>query len=577
MKSISESYFDQVFNTLGKLDVALSALNEAIVWTDHEGHIAWCNLPFSQLISRPRIEIIGLFIDKTITLKKGNQIISLFKVCHEKLHFKEEIIEFAKDSKTLYLSAFSQQIVDKKGGLHFIIALQDVTLQQSIFHTLLKNEARIAYLASRDQLTSLPNRREFIHRLNEEIGKPKSVDSKLSLLFLDLDNFKDINDALGHHMGDRVLVHVSDRLRKLDLSPLNYFLGHLGGDEFVILLKDLQQDKDATLCAKKISNAFSESFKIKNFLLYVNFSIGITIDFYSKTDSETLLKKADMAMYQAKKKGRNTFSFYTEKLGERYRHRLILENAFHQALEENQFYLVYQPQYELSTQKIRGMETLLRWKHPELGEISPEDFIPIAEKAGIIIPIGEWVLRHACQQYKQWQSKIPVGEIKLSINVSPPQLIRKKFANSVAHILKETNTPPNVIELEITENSLMTKLNSAKKVLEELREIGLNIAIDDFGTGHSSLAYLKILPIDTVKIDKAFVRGLPDDQHDTAIVKFVIDLARSLNLTKIVEGVEKKEQMEFLLKLGGPLVQGNYFSKAIEADLMFKLLKNQSP
>ncbi|WP_230579554.1 putative bifunctional diguanylate cyclase/phosphodiesterase [Coxiella burnetii] len=250
-------------------------------------------------------------------------------------------------------------------------------------------------------------------------------------------------------------------------------------------------------------------------------------------------------MYQAKKKGRNTFSFYTEKLGERYRHRLILENAFHQALEENQFYLVYQPQYELSTQKIRGMETLLRWKHPELGEISPEDFIPIAEKAGIIIPIGEWVLRHACQQYKQWQSKIPVGEIKLSINVSPPQLIRKKFANSVAHILKETNTPPNVIELEITENSLMTKLNSAKKVLEELREIGLNIAIDDFGTGHSSLAYLKILPIDTVKIDKAFVKGLPDDQHDTAIVKFVIDLARSLNLTTIVEGVEKKNKWNF--------------------------------
>lgn len=445
-----------------------------------------------------------------------------------------------------------------------------------------KSEADIAYLATHDTLTSLPNRMEFEKTLTKELSRSSRHGSTLAVLFIDLDNFKHINDALGHHMGDQVLCHVSNMLRstlrKEDtvarLSKLEHFLGRLGGDEFVVLLTGLHDDFGAVAYANRILDMFAKTIKIGELELRVGLSIGIATASDNRIRSDTLIKHADMAMYRAKEMGRNNFQFYSSSLSVTYNRRLKLETGLYHALEEEHFHLVYQPQCDLTTNTIRGMETLLRWEHPDLGPIPPDDFIPIAEKSGLIVPIGEWVIRQACRQYQSWKLHDHTQNLKLSINISAYQLIRDRFTRTLQDILKKTDMNPQNIEFEITETAVMTDLEGSELVLSELKNMGIQLSIDDFGTGYSSLTRIKELPINTLKIDKSFIQRVTTSQDDAAIVRSIIGLTQSLDLNVIAEGVETAEQVEYLKENGCSLAQGYYFSRPLVPDDFIKLLNS---
>lgn len=428
-------------------------------------------------------------------------------------------------------------------------------------------------LISHKKLGKLPNRIQLEKILNKELKKAKQRETQVALLFIDLDNFKDVNHLLGYQTGDRLLSQVASRLKSLLLKQKHCYLGYFGADEFIILLTNLVKEHDAADCAQKILESFSNLFTVHGLELYVGAGIGIATSSTAEANGDTLIKNADIARYRAKEMGRNGFQVYTKDFGAAYQRRLKLQSELHFAITKGLFYLVYQPQYELPSKKIRGVEALLRWKHPELGVIEPDEFIPIAEKSGLIVSLGEWVLRDACRQYRLWGSETQMGNIKLSINVSPFQLIKGRFVEKLMEILQEARISPEVLELEITETDLMTKLKGSDEVLHDLKKKGFMISIDDFGSGYSSLARLKQLPISTLKIDKSFIKKVATDQNDSIIVKSIIELAQALNLMIIAEGAEREEQVQFLEKNGCRFVQGHYFSKPLMAHEVVKLFQ----
>ena len=446
-----------------------------------------------------------------------------------------------------------------------------------------KAKDEIIYLASHDALTDLPNRSEFEKVLDRELARSIRHKKIAALLFIDIDNFKHINDSLGHHTGDQVLIKLSERLlhsiRPEDIAARftiqHHFLGRLGGDEFIILLSELQHPDDAGTYAKRLMSIISKPININEFELHITVSIGIAIIPNAGTTAQTLIKNADIAMYRAKEMGKNRVEYHTESLNNIYKKRLELENGLHKALEEKNFYLVYQPQYHLITNKVRGFEALLRWKDSILGQVSPNDFISIAEKSGLIIPIGEWVIKEACRQLHQWQSDgIIQNDLKLSINISPYQLIKEHFVKKFSAILNETNINPNCIELEITETALMTQLKGAESVLNDLKQLGITLSIDEFGTGYSSLTRIKELPINTLKIDKSFIDHVTKNKNASIIVKSIIALAKALELAVVAEGAENKKQIEYLLEMGCEFVQGFYFSKPLDKNEVSELLRS---
>jgi len=442
---------------------------------------------------------------------------------------------------------------------------------------------KLTHQATHDILTNLPNRKEFQNVLTRDVNLAKRNKRSLAILFIDIDNFKNVNDSLGHQVGDDLLVNATQRLRnsfrKSDflarVEQETSVLARLGGDEFIFLLTDLKDPLDVGTCAKRIFNEFQKPFILNKQEFHIRLSAGIATYPEAGIDAATLIKNADIAMHRAKELGRNNFQFYTEAMGEAYNHRLTLENGLYYALTNNLFYLTYQPQYELSTKSLRGLEVLLRWNHPTLGIIPPSEFIPIAEKTGIIVPIGEWVLRNACEQYVKWQSESKITkEIKLSVNISPYQLIKGEFPKSLRKILNSTGISPSSLELEITETALMTELEGSEDVLNELKTIGVNLSIDDFGTGYSSLSRIKELPISVLKIDQSFIKNVVKNKNNSAIVKSIIALAKALDLMVIAEGAEEKDQVDFLTANNCPMVQGYYFSKpmtAIEVEKLFSI------
>ncbi len=485
---------------------------------------------------------------------------------------------YKKSDGTLIPVIFSSTLLKKLSSqsADIVCVAQDIS-------ELKKAEEEIVYLASHDVLTDLPNRAEFEKLLSREVTRQVRYKTKMAVLFIDIDNFKHINDSLGHEIGDLVLVEVGKRLktatRDSDMvarpTQMEHFIGRLGGDEFVVLLTDLKDEIDAAVFAKRIISDFSESFFVNNFELHVTLSIGIALSAYAGQSSDELIKNADIAMYHVKKRGRNNFEFFTESLNEIYKKRLELETGLHIALQQHHFHLVYQPQYTSDGGIIRGVEVLLRWSSPHLGEIPPATFIPVAEKSGLIVPIGTWVLREACVQCKRWESSGLFKQgMKLSINVSPYQLIHDEFIKSIHTILAETGLSASLLEFEITETALMTELEGSENVLNELRNIGIDIAIDDFGTGYSSLARIKELPINTLKIDKSFIQKLSLDADDAVIVKSIIALSKALGLTVVAEGVEEKGQASYLHDNGCELIQGFYYSKPLTPILLEKLLKS---
>ena len=469
-----------------------------------------------------------------------------------------------------------QAVFDETGkaiGMHGIV--QDITKRK-------KDEAKIRFLAYYDALTGLPNRQLFKEHADRAILTAQRGGTKVAVIFLDLDNFKRINDTLGHNAGDKLLKKISENLmvgiRASDIVARTEAgkqsmtsLSRLGGDEFTILLSGLSEVEQAAVVAKRIIECAGLPVKIDGQELYITGSAGIAVYPEDGEDIDTLLKNADAAMYYAKDAGKNNFQFYAKHMNASALAKLDMEAKLKKALEQNELILYYQPQVEVRTCRIVGLEALIRWKHPDMGLISPAEFIPIAEETGLIVPIGEWVLKTACAQVLVWHRAgfIP---LRIGVNVSGRQFRQQDLVKSVKQILDTTRLNPKHLELELTESIIMHDVEETITTLCKLKEIGLNLSVDDFGTGYSSMNYLKRFPLDTLKIDRSFVKDITTDPNDAAITKATIALAKSLDLTTIAEGVETEEQLTFLREQGCDQVQGYLISWPVPAEQVEKLL-----
>lgn len=431
---------------------------------------------------------------------------------------------------------------------------------------------RLAFMATHDDLTGLPNRSLLNDRLEQVIADSRRNNTKAAVLFLDLDQFKIINDSLGHSTGDKLLQMVGERisfqLREDDV------VSRFGGDEFVVVISDFEHMLDLSNIAEKLLFIIKQPYIIDGYDLSITSSIGISICPEDSDVAETLIQNADSAMYQSKNLGRNAFQFHTKDIRDQVLRKLQLEEALRKALEEQQFLLYYQPKVNLKTNEIYGIEALIRWQHPEMGIVSPLEFIPLAEETGLIMDIGEWVIEEACRQMKQWSEQYPWLK-NMAINLSVRQFQQKDLCQQIEGIMHEQKVDSAKIDFEITESMIMGDVEAAIRVLAQLRALGVSISIDDFGTGYSSLSYLKHLPADTLKIDRAFVNDLVNDKNDQAITKSIIALATNLNLNVIAEGIEDAEQAAMLTAMGCHCAQGYYFSRPLPAADFTLLLAEQ--
>ncbi len=445
--------------------------------------------------------------------------------------------------------------------------MQDITERK-------RAEEQIYNLAYFDSLTGLPNRLLFKEHLGHALAHATRTNKVAAILFLDLDRFKQINDTLGHSIGDKLLQRVAECLvicvRKCDTigrgrgDDLASSVSRLGGDEFTVLLTDIDTVQEAARVALRIINTVSQPFNLDGHEVIITTSIGISLYPDDGKDVVTLIKNADTAMYHAKDQGRNNFQFYNQSMNSTAYERLVLENHLRKALEREEFVLYYQPQFDIATAEILGVEALIRWRHPDLGMVSPAVFIPLAEETGLIIQIDEWVLKTACAQNKAWQ-EAGLPPIIMAVNLSGQNFIRKNLLGIIARIIDDTRLDPHYLELELTESVLMKNARETATTLRVLKDMGLHISIDDFGTGYSSLSYLKRFPLDTLKIDQSFIREVTSDPDNAAITTAIIAMAHSLKLRVVAEGVETEEQLAFLRDHGCQAMQGFLYSRPLPA------------
>ncbi|MET0071873.1 MAG: EAL domain-containing protein [Candidatus Thiodiazotropha sp.] len=431
-------------------------------------------------------------------------------------------------------------------------------------------EELIKYQLYHDLLTNLPNRSLFRDRLNMAMAQSKRSGKKLAVMYLDMDRFKIINDSLGHFVGDELLKLVGQRLRS-ELREADT-LARVGGDEFNLLVPEINDIQDARNLAEKILRLTCEPFIIKNEEIFVSFSIGISIYPSDGDTKDMLIKNADIAMYKVKNAGKNGYAFYSEKMKTHFSQSLDIENGLRKAISTNELCLYYQPQFDINSGSIKGVEALVRWQHPEKGTIQPSEFISVAEESGLIIPLGEWVLRKACMDIKRWMKEESIT-LSLSVNISMQQLEMDQFVSKALKIIKRHELPKDSLELEITEHAIMQDMDKAIDALTRFSHKGIRIAIDDFGTGYSSLGYLQHLPINTLKIDRSFVQSIKTSE-DNSIIDAIITMAKGLGLNLIAEGVENQTQIEHLSKAGCGLAQGFFFSHPVPENELLDFIKD---
>ena len=531
---------------------------EGILIADANANILRVNPAFTEITGYDQNEVIG----KNPRILKSNRhdmdfYRNIWKTLNETGHWTGEIWNRRKNGE-LYLVWQNLSVLRDidNSVTQYISIFSDITERKAA-------EEHIARLAHYDALTHLPNRLLFQDRCHHAILKARRDNQRLAILFLDLDGFKDINDGLGHPVGDEVLRVVAERLSATVRDEDT--VARLGGDEFVVVIENFTDNQDVAAIAEKLLQSIREPIEVNEHQFHLSISIGISLFPADGEDTTTLVRNADAAMYRAKEQGRNNFQFYTTELTTSAFERVLLENQLRHAIDNNELDLVYQPQLDLPRNKPIGIEVLLRWRHQHYGNIPPDRFISIAERSGLILPIGEWVLEKSCRQAKKWlDTGIEFG--RLAINVSGAQIQRSEFFSTVKRVLSITGLDPKRLELEVTESFIMTQAEQGIRSLEALRAMGITLAIDDFGTGYSSLSYLKQLPIDRLKIDKSFVRDIPDDSNDLAITRAIIALGNSLQLKVIAEGVETDQQKTFLLQEGCHEAQGYLFSHPLTAD-----------
>ncbi|PRR81524.1 sensor domain-containing protein [Clostridium vincentii] len=473
----------------------------------------------------------------------------------------------ADNNKVIYINSIAELELDSKGKPTRILGIsRDIT-------NVKEKELTIIHMAYHDFLTDLPNRSFFIDKLKNALSLSGSKNSKVAVIFLDLDNFKKINDTLGHSIGDKLLIKVAERIsscmRKDDI------LARLGGDEFSVLIENVKNKDEIIPLIEKINTVFEDPFNINNNLINLTVSMGISV---YPDDGQTvgaLLKNADMAMYKAKYLGKDTFMLFNIKMKEELTRKVKIESMIPIALKNNEFILYYQPQYETKTGKLRGFEALIRWNSPELGFLNPLEFISIAEESGLIVQIGEWVLKTAAIMGKKI-SEIYDTQVMMSVNISPIQLKQKNFVNLVIEAISNSGINPKLLELEVTEGVLIDSYDNSIEILNKLKEIGISIALDDFGTGYSSLSYLKKLPINVLKIDKCFIDEIESRDNENTFVETIVSLAHKLNIETLAEGVENEEQLKYLEKAQCYTIQGYYFSKPVPESMIEGIIKRNN-
>ncbi|MEW8047556.1 MAG: EAL domain-containing protein, partial [Candidatus Thiodiazotropha sp.] len=542
-------------------DRAFQNTAEGITVTDASGNIVSINPAFEAITGYSHEEVLG---QNPRVLKSGHHPDSFYEKMWDTLlstgHWRGEIWNRRKNGDAypewLTISAVKD---GNDETTHYVGVFTDIS-------QIKEAQDQINFLAHHDALTRLPNRALFRERFDHALMHARRENASIALLFLDLDRFKTVNDTLGHPVGDQVLLEVSKRMNQIVRASDT--LARLGGDEFVLLLEEQTDAQHAAVVARKLLDLFSRPMIIGEHELVVTASIGITLYPNDGEDSDKLIRHADRAMYDAKQQGRNTYRFFTQALTEGALERLMMENHLRHAVTRNELILHYQPIVNLETRQLQGIEALVRWQHPEHGLIAPGLFIELAEEIGIIGEIGQWVLRAACTQLARWDRdgfKVP----RISVNLSVQQIDREGLVTMVSEELDSSGLSPERLELEVTESMLIRNPELSRTVLSELRTIGVKFAIDDFGTGYSSLAYLKLLPLDHLKIDQSFVRDIGKDANDEAIVRAIIAMSKSLGLESVAEGVEEAHQARFLQQAGSDLAQGYLYSRPLPADEIF--------
>lgn len=535
--------------------IVFESTSEGVVITDRKAKILDVNQSFTDITGYTREEVVG---SNTRILNSGKQDQAFYVGMWESLtqtgRWRGEIWNKRKDGG-IYPEWLTISEVQNENSevTHYVAVFSDIT-------SIKESQDKLDYLAHHDPLTGLPNRLLFNERLEASLSRAKRHHTKLATLFIDVDRFKNINDSFGHKAGDDLLKHISIGLktvtRKEDL------IARISGDEFVILLEGIDDTNFIISAIEKVMRVISSTFVIEGHSIQVTASVGISLFPMDGDNAIDLIRNADAAMYRAKDEGRNTYQFYTRDLTQKAFERVVMENELREALVKGEFVLYYQPQIDLASKRIIGLEALLRWNHPSLGLVPPDQFIPLAEDSGLINPIGEWVINDACRQGKAWlDSDLEFGRV--AVNISSVQINKSELIEIVSKALTESGFPPSCLELEVTEGAIMKRTDSAINQMNELKKLGITLSVDDFGTGYSSLSYLKKLPISKLKIDQSFVRDIPQDIDDNAIVKAVISMGRNLGLTVIAEGVEKETQEAYLMESQCHEVQGYLYSKPV--------------
>jgi diguanylate cyclase (GGDEF)-like protein/PAS domain S-box-containing protein len=546
------------------LGTAVSAAANAIFITNGQGEIQWANDAFARLSGYNPADLVGT---TPRILKSGVQETPFYEALWQLILAGQvwagELVNRRKDGMLYTVHQTITPVLDDEGKVsHFIAVQEDISRRKEA-------EAKVEYLAYHDPLTGLPNRVLFLDRLSQALSRAVRESRLVALLFLDLDQFKLINDTLGHASGDQLLKEVGERVKKCLRAADT--VARLGGDEFAIIEAGLASVDGAVHLAERVLRALARPFKLSAQEVNATCSIGITVYPLDDPEGSRLLENADLAMYLAKAEGRNRFAFFRESLNAQTRERRELEVGLSQAVANRQLVLYYQPQVDLVSGAVVGMEALVRWQHPTRGLLLPASFLPIAEASGLILPLSDFIIHEGCAQNRAWQAG-PAAGLRLAINVSASHLYNSLLLETVTEALARTGLEPKYLELELTETALIRDEETAVRVMEELHGLGVLFSVDDFGTGYSSLKHLKQLPVKKLKIDQSFVRHLPHDPDDAAIVRATIGLGHELGLRVIAEGVETAEQLAFLKEHRCDEAQGYYFSRPVPPETFEKLL-----
>jgi diguanylate cyclase (GGDEF)-like protein/PAS domain S-box-containing protein len=564
---------EALFNERERAQVTLNSIGDAVISTDVEGRIAYVNVVAERLTGWRSVDALGRPLEEVFkiidpdTRQTLQNPVKMATAANQTVGLPPACILVRRDGTEAAIEDSTAPIHDRSGQVTgAVMVFHDVSVARAL-------TLKLAHVAQHDTLTDLPNRALFNDRLHQAIALAQRHRSALAVLYLDLDRFKNINDSLGHLVGDRLLQSVARRLS--EGVRTSDTVCRLGGDEFVILLPEVAHAHDAAVCAEKLLQALRSPYVMDADELHITASIGIAVFPGDGAEVEALLQNADSAMYEAKDRGRNSYQFYRPELNSGATARQSLELGLRRALERHELQLHYQPIMNVTSGAIAGVEALIRWNHPTLGLLLPVQFIGIAEESGLIVPIGQWVLREACNQAKAWQ-EAGLTLSRLAVNISAVELRSSGFVAGVSRILEESGLDARCLELELTETFLMQDSKSTAVVLDALKELGARLALDDFGTGYSSLSYMRRFPIDTLKIDQSFVRDLSSDPDDASIVNAVINMAKSLHMRVVAEGVETRSQRSFLRKNGCFEAQGYFFSRPLTSTECAELLRSAS-